>query len=208
MFILLFGIWLRGAQEAEGSLQGKRYPQLCPPGVGRGNGRCAGRTAAPGSAPKPPPSAPSFQPSSMGKPCGASLAAPTQDIYSWKAALLPLPKHEGDLETARETSLFRKGFFQSGGTALSKTPGGLRALSYGLRTAPGHTKAASFTQPSLNSMILHTAIISRAEITANPQVPLNKRRESSSQPWKWLPDKPPYHFPTATRASGDLGRTW
>lgn len=76
-------------------------------------------------------------------------------------------------------------------------------LSYGLRTAPGHTKAASFTQPSWNSMILHSAV-TRPEITANPQVPLNKRRESSSQPWIWLPDK----TPTIFRLPPELQAIW
>lgn len=147
----------------------------------------------------------SFRTLRPGKPCGASLAAPPQDIYSWKAAPLPLPKHEGDLEPVWETLLFRKVV----GRLFPTLPeGGLRGLHYGLRTAPGHTKAASFTQPSSNSMILHLAVITRPEITANPWVLLIKRRESSSQPWKWLPDKPLYHFPTATRASGDLERMW
>lgn len=61
-----FTVWhtdtgMQGAQEGEGSLEGKRHPWLCSPGVGRGSGRSAGRTAAPGSAPKPPPSAPSVR---------------------------------------------------------------------------------------------------------------------------------------------------
>lgn len=77
-------------------------------------------------------------------------------------------------------------------------------LSYGLRIAPGHTKAASFTQPSLNSMILHSAVTTRPEITANPQVPLNKRRESSSQPWIGLLDK----APTIFRLPPELQAIW
>lgn len=94
--------------------------------------------------PKPPPSH-SLQPSGVGKPCCAALAAPPWGIYSWKAAPLLLPKYEGDLRPVGKTLLFRKGFLQSAWTAVSNTSGGLRGFCYRLRTAPGHTKAASFT---------------------------------------------------------------
>jgi len=45
-----------------------------------------------------------------------------RDIYCWKAAPLPLPEHDGELEPVWETFLFRKGFSQSGGTALPNIP--------------------------------------------------------------------------------------
>lgn len=87
------------------------------PGEGKaGRWRSEGRTTAP----QPPahllPPAP---PAAWGSPAAPpGLAALPRDVRRWQAAPLPLPKHEADLEPGWETSLFRKGFSQSGGREL------------------------------------------------------------------------------------------
>lgn len=152
------------------------------PGEGKaGRWRSEGRTTAP----QPPahllPPAP---PAAWGSPAAPpGLAALPRDARHWQAAPLPLPKHEADLEPGWETSLFRKGFSQSSGRALSSTPGGFVGLRY------RHTKAASFTQPTATSTIPPTAAITSPELTANAEVPADKRRESNSQPRECLPSK-------------------
>lgn len=106
-----FTVWhmdtdIQGAQKGEGHLLGN---WLCFARVGwEKGGPQARRQSQTSSFP------PHLLQPSAGEALWCSLGSEAMGYFSWKAAPLLLPKHEGDLEPVRETVLFRKGFLHSG----------------------------------------------------------------------------------------------